>query len=428
MRTGDPSVRSLRVAIVAGEASGDTLGAGLIGALRRRAPEAEFFGIAGERMRAAGCAAWHGAEELSVMGLAEVLRHLPRLVRLRRKLIERIERRRPDVFIGIDSPDFNLPVAAALKRTGIPTVQYVSPQVWAWRQSRVTGIRSAVDLVLCVLPFEADFYTEHGVRAQFVGHPLADAIPPSIDAATAKRALGFDGKRPLVALLPGSRRSEVKRLALPFMQTAAWLQQRRPLDIAVALASEGVGAEFRAATAGMLEQSELRERPALWERPPAANEMWERPPAAIKHHSRRDAAPTLVVGRAREVMAAADAVLTASGTASLEALLLKRPMVVAYRMAPMSYWLFRRLGVARLPHFSLPNLLAGRRLVAEYVQNQVRPDVLGPAVLDCLDGRMPDPDWRAQFDAIHARLRCGADEAAAVAVLDLLQTGRAAAC
>jgi lipid-A-disaccharide synthase len=398
MTTGDPSARSLRVAIVAGEASGDALGAGLIEALRRRAPGTEFFGIAGDRMRAAGCEAWHGAEELSVMGLAEVLQHLPRLLRLRRGLIERIERQRPDVFIGIDSPDFNLPVAAALKRAGIPTVQYVSPQVWAWRQSRVTGIRRAVDLVLCVLPFEADFYAEHGVRAQFVGHPLADAIPPYVDAAAAKRALGFDGGRPLLAVLPGSRRSEVRRLARPFMETAAWLKQRRPLDVAVALASESVAAEFHA---------------VCHSRPEAAPTT--------------QAAPTMVVGRAREVMAAADAVLTASGTASLEALLLKRPMVVAYQMAPLSYWIFRRLGIARLPHFSLPNLLAGRALVAEFVQEQVRAQLLGPAVLDCLDGRMPDPDWRAQFEVIHTRLRCGADEGAAAAVLELLPAGRAAA-
>jgi lipid-A-disaccharide synthase len=373
--------------MVAGEASGDTLGAGLMGALRERVPQAQFCGIGGMRMREAGFDAWHGAEELSVMGLAEVLPHLWRLLKLRRGLIDRLVRERPDVFVGIDSPDFNLGVAAALKAVGIPTVQYVSPQVWATRKSRVTGIRNSVDLVLCVLPFEPDFYAQHRVRAEFVGHPLADAIPRIVDSGTARRALGLGAAPQVLALLPGSRRSEVMRLGRPFLATAAWLKARRPLDVVVALANESVGAEFRAATAGIM----------------------------------LDPPPMLVTGRAQEVMAAADAVLTASGTASLEALLLKRPMVVAYRMTAVSYWILRRMGVARLKHFSLPNLLAGRELVAEYAQRQVRPEVLGPAILECLEGRMREPDWRAQFDAIHAKLRRGASQAAATAVLGLVE-------
>jgi lipid-A-disaccharide synthase len=384
---GESAGLSLRVAIVAGEASGDALGAGLIDALRERAPGTQFFGIAGERMRALGCEPWHDAEELSVMDLADVLKQLPRLLRLRRNLIARIEQRRPHVFIGIDSPDFNLPVAKALKSAGIPTVQYVSPQVWAWRQSRVARIRAAVDLVLCVLPFETDFYARHGVRSVFVGHPLADAIPDVVDARAARRELGLHADRPLLALLPGSRRGEVRRLGAPFLATAAWLKERRDLDVVVALANEAVGAEFQAVTAGL----EL------------------------------DPPPRLVTGRARQVMAAADAVLAASGTASLEAMLLRRPMVVAYRVTPLWYWILRRMGIARLPHFSLPNLLAGREVVAEFVQEQVEPQILGPAVLDCLDGRLPDPDWRARFADIHARLRCGADHAAAAAVIDLVR-------
>ena len=384
--TAARSASSLRVAVVAGEASGDALGAGLIDALRDSAPHARFFGIGGARMRAAGCEAWHGAEELSVMGLAEVLPHLRRLLRLRRGLIERLLRERPDVFIGIDSPDFNLPVAAALKAAHIPAVQYVSPQVWATRQSRVAGIRNSVDLVLCVLPFEPAFYAEHRVRAEFVGHPLADVIPKSVDGAAARRALGLGASPQVVALLPGSRRGEVARLSRPFLATAAWLRARgRPLEVVVALANEAMGEEFRAATAGIVLD----------------------PPAK------------LVTGRAEVVMAAADAVLTASGTASLEALLLKRPMVVAYRMTAVSYWILRLMGISRLKHFSLPNLLAGRELVAEYVQGQVRPEVLGPAVLECLEGRMRGADWRAEFDRIHDELRRGASRTAARAVLDL---------
>jgi lipid-A-disaccharide synthase len=375
----------LRVAIVAGEASGDTLGAGLIDAIRATAPGAQFFGIAGERMRAAGCDAWHHAEELSVMGLAEVMRHLPRLVRLRRGVIDRLLRLRPHVFVGIDSPDFNLAIAAAMKRARIPAVQYVSPQVWAWRQSRAARIRDAVDLVLCVLPFETEFYARYGVRAQFIGHPLADAIPSVVDATQARRDLGLDEQRPVLALLPGSRRTEVRRLSAPFLATARWVAERRDVDVIVAFANEPVAAEFRAATAGI-----------------------------------GGVAPKCFTGRARQVMSAADAVLTASGTASLEALLLDRPMVVAYRMTPLSYWILRRMGLGRLPHFSLPNLLAGRELVAEFVQEDVRADMLGPAVLDCLDGRLPAADWRAAFDAIHERLRGDADRAAAAAVLDLV--------
>jgi lipid-A-disaccharide synthase len=355
-------------------------------AIRARAPQTRFFGIGGAKMRASGCEAWHGAEELSVMGLAEVLPHLRRLLKLRRGLIERLLRERPDVFVGIDSPDFNLPVAAALKAARIPTVQYVSPQVWATRQSRVIGIRKSVDLVLCVLPFEPDFYAEHGVRAEFVGHPLADIIPKTVDAAAARRALALSLGSQVVALLPGSRRSEVARLARPFLATAAWLRARRPVEIVVALANESMGAEFRAATEGVTLD----------------------PPAK------------LVTGRAQEVMVAADAVLTASGTASLEALLLKRPMVVAYRMATVSYWILRCMGISRLKHFSLPNLLAGHELVAEYVQGQVRPDVLGPAVLECLDGRMRAADWRAEFARIHDQLRRDASGTAAQAVLGLV--------
>jgi lipid-A-disaccharide synthase len=377
----------LRIALVAAEASGDTLGAGLIEALRAAAPDVEFFGMAGPRMVAAGCEPWNRAEEVSVMGFFEVLPHLKRILRLRRRLVERIAASGADVFIGIDAPDFNLPAAKALKRAGIPTIQYVSPQVWASRQYRVGGIRRAVDLVLCVLPFETDFYAEHGVNAKFIGHPLADMIPLTVDRTAARAALGLPADQPLLAVLPGSRRSEVTRLSAPFMATAAWLLKRRPdLGVAVALASEPLGDLFRAATAG----------------------------SDVGH-------VRLIPNRAREVMAAADVVLTASGTASLEALLYKRPMVVAYRMVPLSYWLVRRLGLSRLPHFSLPNLLAGRQIVPEFVQEQVRPEVLGPAVLAALDGTGLAPDWYDVCTAIHRQLRCDASKTAAREVLELVR-------
>jgi len=378
----------VRIALAAGEQSGDALGAGLIEALKPLAPGARFVGIAGPKMIAAGCEPWFRAEELSVMGLAEVLPHLPRLLRIRRELRERIKALPADVFVGIDAPDFNLPAAAWLKRAGIPTVQYVSPQVWAWRQGRVKTIRNSVDLVLCVLPFETQFYAEHGVAAKFIGHPLADAIPLTVDRAGARAALGLPAAKPLLAVLPGSRRAEVGTLAAPFMETAAWVQRERPaVEVAVALASEPIGELFRSAVRGI-------DLPR---------------------------APHLITGRAREVLAAADVVLTASGTASLEALLLKRPMVVAHRIVPLTYWIVRRLGVAKLEHFSLPNLLAGRGLVPEFVQNQVRADVLGPVLRDFLDGSAVKPDWYDAFASIHRQLRCDASATAAREVLDLIR-------
>jgi lipid-A-disaccharide synthase len=381
----------LKIALAAGEASGDNLGAALIGALREHVPDAHFFGIAGERMREAGCEAWHRSEELSVMGLAEVLPHLPRLLRMRRRFIERAIAARPDVFIGIDSSDFNLPIAAAMKAAGIPAVQYVSPQVWAWRSSRVSKIRAATDLVLCLLPFETGFYAEHGVNARFVGHPLADVIPFVVERAGARAALGLDASAPLIAILPGSRRSEVTRLSRPFLESAKWLKARRPeLRFAVALANESVGSVCRAAAVELAFEQDV----------------------------------DFVTGRAREVMAAADAVLTASGTASLEAMLLKRPMIVAHRLSRLTYWLAQSMGIARLPNFSLPNLLAGRTLVPEYVQSEVRADILGPALLRCLDGQALDPAWHAEFSDIHRELRQGASSSAAQAILDLVQSHR----
>jgi len=382
----------VRIAIAAGESSGDALGAGLINAIRAQLPDTassaslDFFGIAGPRMRAAGCEAWYRSEALSVMGLAEVLRHLPRLLRLRREFAERLLADPPDVFCGIDSPDFNLPLAARLKAAGIRTVQYVSPQVWAWRQSRVRSIARSVDEVLCLLPFETDFYAEHGVAAKFVGHPLADEIPLTTDPAADREALGITAGRPLLAVLPGSRRSEVSRLARPFAESAAWLADRiEGLEVAVAIAHEGLSEEWSRCTADVAE--------------------------AASFHS--------FVGRAREVMGAADVVLTASGTATLEAMLLRKPMVIAYRMSSFSYWVFRRMGIQKLPWYSLPNLLAGQELAPEYVQDDVCVDVLGPALERAFAGAADDAERRDVMRTLHERLRRGASEVAARAVLAL---------
>jgi lipid-A-disaccharide synthase len=372
--------------LVAGEASGDNLGGPLIEALAERAPNSRFFGIAGPRMAEAGCEAWFSADELAVMGLAEIVRHLPRLLRLRRELLERFAATAPDAYVGIDSPEFNLRVAAALKRRGIPTVQYVSPQVWAWRQGRVRTIGQSVDLVLCVLPFEPAFYAAHSVRAVFVGHPLADRIPFEIDGRAARAALRLPEVGEVVAVLPGSRAGEVTKLGPPFAATLAWLQARRPsLRFVAPMANAGARERFE-------------------------RDLHEHAPLAEVH---------LVDGRAHEAIAASDAVLVASGTATLETALLKRPMVVAYRLAPLTSWLLREMKLVKTQFFSHPNLLAGRPLVPEFFQEQVRPEVLGPAVIEQLDR----PDRAALIDEygrIHRMLRCDASQRAADAVLELV--------
>jgi lipid-A-disaccharide synthase len=373
------------IALVAGEASGDNLGGALVRALHERDSSLRCFGVAGPRMVEAGCAAWRSADELAVMGLAEILRHLPRLLRLRRDLVERLLAARPGVFVGIDSPEFNLRVAAQLKQRGIPTVQYVSPQVWAWRQGRVRTIGRAVDLVLCVLPFESRFYDEHHVRAVFVGHPLADRLPLESPPGPARTALGLDPASPVVAVLPGSRRAEVGKLGAPFAATIAWLHARRPrLQFVAPMANAAARAGFEQALAA------------------------EAPGVDV----------LLVDGRSQEALSAADAVLVASGTATLETALVKRPMVVAYKVAPLTSWLLRDLKLMKAAHFSQPNLLAGRTLVPEYFQEQVTPEVLGPAMLEQLE--RPDRDeLMAEFRTMHAALRRDASARAAEAILEL---------
>ncbi len=384
--------RALRVGFVAGEHSGDTLGAALIGALRERVPELECFGVAGPKMIAAGCRAWAQADELAVMGLAEVLAHLPRLLKLRARLRTRFLAERPDVFIGIDAPEFNLRLAQGLKRAGIPTVQYVSPQVWAWRQGRVRTIGRAVDLILCLLPFENEFYTTHGVRAEFVGHPLADQIPLRPDRAAARAALGVGAATPLVALLPGSRLAEVTRLAAPFIAAAAHIAARHPAYRFLAPMASAATREVFA--------KEIAQAPDV---------------PQIQ----------LLEGRAQTALAAADAAIVASGTATLETLLSGRPMVVAYRVSAVTAFVLRTLGLVKVRYFSQPNLLAGRLLVPEFFQEQVTGAALGEALL----GQVGEPEkmreLEEEFTAIHRRLRLGGAARAAQAILTLL--GRAAA-
>lgn len=385
----------MRIGIVAGEASGDLLGAGLIRALRQRHPEAVFEGIAGPRMIEQGCRALYPAHKLAVMGITEVLGRLFELLRIRAHLLRHFTAHPPDVFIGIDAPDFNLALERGLKRADIPTVHYVSPSVWAWRRYRVHNIARSVDRMLTLFPFEAAFYAAHAghpVAARFVGHPLADAIaPPGAEDATLRlrlrREFNLSAEAQVIALLPGSRETELHFLAAPFIQAAAWCHAQRP------------ALRFIAPQAGAL-----------------THKLFER---ALAQHAPQ-LPVTLIDGRAQDALRVADAALIASGTATLEALLLRRPMVVAYRMAPLTAWIARCM--LQVPWFSLPNLLAGRLLVPEFSQEQVTAENLGHALLRCLDDASRLVEINAAFDNIHRTLRRNADAAAAAAVLELLQT------
>ncbi|XLX39039.1 lipid-A-disaccharide synthase [Ectopseudomonas mendocina] len=371
--------RPLRVALVAGEASGDILGSGLMQAIKARHPDAEFIGVGGARMEAEGLKSYFPMERLAVMGLVEVLGRLFELLGRRRQLARDLIAAQPDVFIGIDAPDFNLGLELKLRRAGIKTVHYVSPSVWAWRQKRVLKIREACDLMLTLFPFEAQFYDAHQVPVRFVGHPLADAIPQQADRAAAREALDLPQDGPVVALMPGSRGGEVARLGELFLDAAIRLRSLRP----------GVRFLLPCAT-------------------PERREQLEQMLAG------RDLPLTLLNGRSHEALSACDAVLIASGTATLEALLYKRPMVVAYRVAPMTYRILKRL--VKSPYISLPNLLAERLLVPELIQDAATPEALAQTVAPLIDGGQVQTEG---FDVIHRALRRDASVSAADAVLKL---------
>ncbi|MBG0843140.1 lipid-A-disaccharide synthase [Ectopseudomonas toyotomiensis] len=371
--------RPIRVALVAGEASGDILGSGLMQAIKQRHPDAEFIGVGGARMEAEGLKSYFPMERLAVMGLVEVLGRLFELLGRRRQLARDLIAAQPDVFIGIDAPDFNLGLELKLRRAGIKTVHYVSPSVWAWRQKRVLKIRDACDLMLTLFPFEAQFYDEHQVPVRFVGHPLADAIPQQADRAAAREALDLPQDEPVVALMPGSRGGEVARLGELFLDAAIRLRALRP----------GIHFLLPCAT-------------------PERREQLEQMLAG------RDLPLTLLNGRSHEALAACDAVLIASGTATLEALLYKRPMVVAYRVAPLTYRILKRL--VKSPYISLPNLLAERLLVPELIQDAATPEALAQAVAPLIDGGQVQTEG---FDVIHRALRRNASVSAADAVLKL---------
>lgn len=379
---------SERIVIVAGETSGDNLAAGLICALRARRPDLQFEGVAGPAMAAEGCRVWAHSEALAVMGLFEVIPHLARMLRLRRDVVRQTIACAPRVFIGVDAPSFNLGLAARLHAAGIPTVQYVSPQVWAWRQGRVARMAKTLDLVLCVLPFEKPFYEGRGLAAEFVGHPLADRLPLVPDRVAAREALRLPQEGEVVAILPGSRRGEVQRLAKDFIGAARLLRASRPgIRFIAPMANASARALFEAALAevGGVEIDILDGGSAL-------------------------------------ALTAADCVLVASGTATLETMLCKRPMVVAYRLGRATAWIIQRL--MRAPFFSQPNLLAGRAVVPELFQDAVTPVDLADALARWLDDRAARTETESLFTALHEQLKLGASERAAEAVLALIDRSR----
>lgn len=375
----------MRIGLVAGEASGDQLGAGLIRALKELDPALEFEGVAGTAMRDAGCEALEDSEALAVMGLIEPLREIPRLLRLRRSLIRRWRKHPPAVFVGIDAPDFNLGLEIALKTSGIPAIQYVSPSVWAWRQGRVRKLARAVDRVLCLLPFEKAFYDRHGIAADFVGHPLADSISPGQARQPARQRLDISARN-VVAVLPGSRSSEVSRLGPVFAAASRRLADKLP-DVAFVapMANERLHAMFRS----QVEQANV-----------------------AAHYSYLDR-------NAQAAMAASDIVLLASGTAALEAALTGRPIVAAYRLAPLTYALARSLNLVKVPHFTLPNLLTEEPLVPEFLQSEATAGALCESVFNLLQDAGRRAAIELEFAKLRDKLARGANQRAARAVLEV---------
>ena len=378
------------IALVAGEVSGDILGAGLIRALKVKYPNAHFVGIAGERMIAEGCETLVDMEEIAVMGLAEIVKHLPRLLKIRKMVVETMSAQKPDIFIGIDAPEFNLYVEDKLKAQGIKTVHYVSPSVWAWRQKRIYKIARATDLVLAFLPFEKAFYDRFNVPCRFVGHTMADSIPLKPDRHEACNVLNIDEKQRYMAILVGSRSAEVELLSEPFLQTALRLKEKFPdLKFLVPLINQKRRQQFE----------------------------------QFKAHLAPDLDMILLDGNARQAMIAAEVTLLASGTAALECMLCKSPMVVGYRMKPLTYFLAKHL--VKTPYISLPNLLADEMLVPEMIQEDCTAEKLTEKLIPYLEQDESAVQNRhvliQRFTDLHQQIQCDANKQAAQAVIDLLE-------
>ena len=376
--------KQLTIALVAGETSGDILGAGLIRTLKKHHPNIKFVGIAGPRMQAEGCQAWYEMEELSVMGIVEVLGRLRSILAIRRDITKRLIDLKPDVFIGIDAPDFNLSLEGKLKQAGIKTIHYVSPSVWAWKQKRVFKIKRNTNLILAFLPFEKAFYDKFDVPCRFIGHKMADDIPLEPDQTAMRQQLGLPVDCQCLALLPGSRHAEVTLLSEPFLKAAQLLRDKFPdLHIVVPLVNGKRRAEFEQIKAEIAPKLNLQ----------------------------------LLDGHAREAMIASNAAILASGTVALECMLAKCPMVVGYKMKAFTFWLAKKL--IKTPYVSLPNILAGKEIVPELLQHDCTPENIANHIVPLL--KSDNSELKATFLALHKQIRCNADEQAAQAVLDVLK-------
>lgn len=374
------------IGIVAGEASGDLLGSHLIAALKKRQPDIKFVGIAGPKMMAEGAQSLYPMESLAVRGYFEVLRHYWGLLRMRRELIRHFLKNPPDLFIGIDAPDFNIELEARLHRRGIKTLHYVSPSIWAWRRGRIRKIKQAVTHVLCLFPFEKPIYDEAGIPATYVGHPSADAIPLQFDVAAAREELKLNNPGLVVGLLPGSRQSELDYMADIFIKAAMLIAREVPdVQFLVPLISRETREKFE---------------------------------AAIYRNNAQELPFKLLFGHSHMAMAASDGLIVASGTATLEAALLGRPMVIAYRMSAWSWPIMKRMGY--LPWVGLPNILAGKSVVPELLQKQATPEALAEELLRMVFDKDRVSGIQSQFAEIHQQLRQNTDEKAADAVLGML--------
>ena len=375
------------VGIVAGEASGDLLGSQLIGALREILPQLDFTGIGGPRMQSAGMEVLFPLEKLAVRGYLEVARHFVEILGIRRRLRRRFIANPPDVFIGIDAPDFNLGLESSLKAHGIPTVHYVSPAIWMWRRERIHGIKRAVSKMLTLFPFEVPIYRQAGIDVEFVGHPLTDILDQVPGRTAAREQLRLPASATVIALLPGSRQSELEHMADLFVQTAKAISECAPQTL-------------------FLVPLVTRETRAMFE-------------AALYRNQAGDLPLTVLFGHAQDAMAASDVVLAASGTATLEAALLGRPMVITYKMPAASHWLLR--GKGYLPFYGLPNILAGEFIVPEIIQDDATPQNLSQALLNLLGDAAVRSRLERKFAAMSASLQRGAARRAALAILPLLE-------
>ncbi len=378
---------ALRIGIVVNEVSGDILAAGLMRELRARVPDVVFEGVAGPRMLEEGCRSLYPLEKFSVMGLVEILSHLPGLLSMRRDIRNHFLQNPPDLFIGVDAPDFNLSLERDLRKAGIPTVHYVCPSVWAWRTGRVKKIRASADLVLSLFPFERQFLEDHAVASVHVGHPLANTIPLEPDQNGAKERLGLDMEHRVIAILPGSRSSEIRYLSEDFIGAAQICSERYPdLQFVVPLVNQ------------------------------RARDMFDETLQRIAP----DLPITLLDGNAGDALQSADAVLIASGTATLEAMLHKKPMVIAYRLHWLTHWIVTRFKLLKSPFVSLANMLAGREIAPEILQDDVQPQILADALINILESDEIAQTMQEIGDKVHRELRQDASSKAAEAVLELL--------